>query len=336
MRRRFVTALVALLALVAVTSAASASSTSGQRVRIWTIHYRAHNGAARRAYVLLPAWYGPKNHPAIPLVISPHGRGVQARANLELWGALPARGGFAVISPDGEGRVLARYSWGSTGQIADLARMPQIIKRTLPWLHVERRRIYAVGGSMGGQETLLLLARHPRLLAGAAALDPVTNFAEQYRRFPKLSCSARCRRTWNGPLGLSLQALARLEIGGGPKARPRAFAERSPITYARAIAFSCVPLQLWWSVKDRVVVDQRTQSGTFLATVMRLNPRAPVEAFVGSWNHSAEMHATARLPTVLAQFDLLPPVPGATSGLHLLQPSAEEPPCGPQPRGRQS
>ena len=70
MRRRFLTALVALVALVAATSSASASSTSGRQVRIWTIHYRAHNGAARRAYVLLPAWYGPKNHPAIPLVIS--------------------------------------------------------------------------------------------------------------------------------------------------------------------------------------------------------------------------------------------------------------------------
>lgn len=331
MRRGLLTALVALVALLGASSATAPASAAaaGQQVRVWTIHYRAHDGAARRAYVLLPAWYGPHDHPAIPLVISPHGRGVQARANLRLWGALPASGPFAVISPDGEGRKLPRYSWGSAGQIEDLARMPQIVRRTLPWLHVDRTRIYAVGGSMGGQETLLLLARHPHLLAGAAALDAVTNFALQYRDFPKLACSKGCRRTWNGPLGRSLQDLARVEIGGGPKARARAFAERSPITYARAIAFSCVPLQLWWSVKDRIVIDQKRQSAAFLAAVTRLNPRAPVVGFVGTWNHSAEMHASARLPTVLAEFGLLPPVLGATSGLHVLKPPAEASTCAP-------
>ena len=45
-------------------------------VRIWTIHYLAHNGGRRIAFVLLPRWYGPRHNPAIPLVISPHGRGV--------------------------------------------------------------------------------------------------------------------------------------------------------------------------------------------------------------------------------------------------------------------
>jgi pimeloyl-ACP methyl ester carboxylesterase len=37
----------------------------------------------------------------------------------------------------------------------------------------------AVGGSMGGHETLLLLGQYPKLLAGAVAFDSVTNF---YRR----------------------------------------------------------------------------------------------------------------------------------------------------------
>jgi pimeloyl-ACP methyl ester carboxylesterase len=317
MRTGVVTTVVALLALTLV---GLSPAQSKRQVRLWMVHYRAHDGARKRAYILLPSWYGPKNNPPIPLVISPHGRGVSARANAKLWGGLPARGPFAVISPDGQGRKLARYSWGSAGQIADLARMPAIAHLTLPWLRVDRTQIYGVGGSMGGQETLLLLARHPKLLAGAAALDAVTNLAAQYNRFPKLHCDKACLRTWNGPIGRSLQSLARLEIGGGPVKRATAFAERSPITYARTIAFSCVPLELWWSTKDAIVTDGAHQSGALYTQIQKLNPQAPVAAFVGTWRHSHEMHATTRLPAVAAWLGLIPPVDGATSGLHAFEP----------------
>jgi hypothetical protein len=81
--------------------------------------------------------------PPIPLVISPHGRGVKARVNARMWRGLPGAGSFAVVNPQGEGRRLPLYSWGYRGQIADLARMPGIVGRALPWLHVDRRRIYA-------------------------------------------------------------------------------------------------------------------------------------------------------------------------------------------------
>src|SRR5262249_20744831 len=158
-------------------------------VRIWRITYRAHDGAARRAYVVLPAWYGPKSHPRIPLIISPHGRGTNGLVNSKLWADLPAIGGFGVVNPDGQGRRTDRYSWGYAGQIEDLARMPRIVSHALPWLRIDSRRIFAFGGSMGGQESLLLAADHPRLLAGVAAFDPVPNFALQYRNFPKLRCN---------------------------------------------------------------------------------------------------------------------------------------------------
>jgi pimeloyl-ACP methyl ester carboxylesterase len=290
-------------------------------VRLVLIHYRAHDGARRKAYLLLPAWYRPANDPPIPLIVSPHGRGVSARANTRLWGALPARGSFAVISPEGEGRRFSRYSWGSVGQVDDLARMPVIVHRALPWVHVDQHRIYAFGGSMGGQETLLLLARHPGLLAGAAAFDSVTNMALRYRNFLRVPCNAGCRRTWNGSIGRSLQSLARQEVGGTPATRPLAYSERSPATYARTIAASCVPLQLWWSVKDRIVADQQRQSAALFRRIAELNPAAPVTAFVGAWNHSAEMQAGTRLPAALVAFGLLPD--GAkvrTSGLHVIAP----------------
>ncbi len=263
-------------------------------VRLWPIHYVAHDGLRRRAFVVLPRWYGPHNHPPLPLVISPHGRGVRAISNVKLWGNLPAIGRFAVVNPEGQGRRLTLYSWGDPGEIADLARMPRIVKHALPWLRIAPHRVYAFGGSMGGQETLLLVARHPHLLAGAAAFDSPTNMALRYRAFEDLR------------YGLSLQELARLEIGGTPASAPLAYAIRSPLDWARQIAFSRVPLELWWSLRDRVVADQNDQSGALYRDIRRLNPDAPVVRFVGAWKHSAEMRATRRLPIALAYFGLLP------------------------------
>jgi pimeloyl-ACP methyl ester carboxylesterase len=253
------------------------------------IDYVAHNGVVRPAYLLLPAGY---HRQRIPLVISPHGRGVDERMNARLWGDLPGEGGFAVINPAGEGRRLGWYSWGAPGQIDDLARMPAIAEAH--GVNVDRRRIYAIGGSMGGQETLLLLARHPHLLAGAAAFDPPTDMARRYADFGALRD------------GAALQALARDEIGGTPDQVPQAYARRSPDHYIRQIADSGVPLQLFWSDEDRVIVDQRQETGRLATELLADHPDAPVWDFSGDWEHTAEMRPTRRLPRALARFDLLP------------------------------
>jgi pimeloyl-ACP methyl ester carboxylesterase len=283
-----------------------ASSAGVTAVRRLKVRYIAHDGHASTATVVLPSWYGPAANPPLPLVISPHGRGLNGSANSILWGNLPGRGSFAVINPDARGRRVAGHSWGYAGQIADLARMPEILRTTMPWLRIDRARIYAFGGSMGGQETLLLLARHPSLLAGAAAFSSVTDLALQYRNFDRVRCKNACRVLLGTQFGSTLRKIARREIGGGPGTRPAAYAARSPITYARAIAGSCVPLQLWWSVSDQVVVDQQSQSGKLFWQLRQVNPRANVEAFVGFWIHSAEMRARTGLPLALSRFGLLP------------------------------
>jgi poly(3-hydroxybutyrate) depolymerase len=266
-----VAVLVAALAALLGTSVPEVATANAPAVRTIEISYRAHDGLMRRAYVLLPAWYGPTRHPPIPFVISPHGRGVSAEKNIRRWGQLPAEGGFAVINPEGQGRALTLYSWGDPGEIRDLARMPEIAERALPWLRIDRRRVYAFGGSMGGQETLLLVARFPHVLAGAASFDAPTNMAARYRAFVHL------------PLGAGLQRLARVEIGGTPVTDPRGYALRSPLDWVRKIAFSGVPLQIWWSTRDRIVTDQWDESGLLYRLVKRLNPREAVAEFVGDW-----------------------------------------------------
>src|SRR5712691_11335484 len=292
-----------LSAFVAVIPVGALARSPVPAVRVVAISYRAHDGLSRRAYLILPAWYGPKDHPPIPLIISPHGRGVRGRLNIRRWGNLPARGGFAVINPEGQGRRLTLFSWGDPGEIRDLARMPSIVEHAVPWLKIDRRRVYAFGGSMGGQETLLLLAREPQLLAGAAAFDAPTNMAARYFAFSSLR------------FGDALQERARLEIGGTPLTDPRGYRLRSPLDWARRIAFSGVPLQIWWSTRDRIVTNQAHESGALYRDIKRLNPAAPVAQFVGTWRHTAEMHPWARLPFALRLFGLLPPTRAHAAGL---------------------
>ena len=309
-RRATITGVV-LCVVTAMFPSAALTHPSVGAVRVLAISYRAHDGFSRRAYLILPAWYGPLKHPAIPLVISPHGRGVGAWANIRRWGDLPTRAGFAVVNPEGQGRKLTLFSWGDPGEIRDLSRMPQIVERAVPWLRIDRHRVYAFGGSMGGQETLLLLARYPRLLAGAAAFDAPTNMAARYRAFDHL------------PYGGGLQRLARREIGGTPVSDPGGYAIRSPLDWARRIAFAGVPLQIWWSMRDRIVGDQEHESGLLYRDVKRLNPAAPVSEFVGTWAHTTEMAAHGYLPYALSRFGLLPPRPAPFQ-----QSKPNEPPHG--------
>jgi len=294
MRRAALVCLCAVL-LACWEGSARARAQHPATVRLWKLVYRSHDGRARNAWVVLPAWYGPRRNPALPLVISPHGRGVNGLLNAHLWRRLPALDGFAVVSPDGQGRRLPLYSWGYGGQISDLARMPEIVHRALPWLRIAPHRVYAIGASMGGQEALLLTARYPRLLAGTAVFDAPTNFALQYRLFPRLPCNAVCRRQWKDPIGIGLQHLARVEVGGSPRQVPDAYAARSPAHDVGAIARSGVPIGLWWSVRDRTV--PAPQERAFLKALLRLHPRGRTTHVIGSWPHARAMRLN--LPAAL-------------------------------------
>jgi pimeloyl-ACP methyl ester carboxylesterase len=292
MRPQLIPALVLACGAIALVSSA-APARSATDVKTLTFSYTAHDGAARIAYLVLPAWYGSDRHPPIPLVISAHGRGVDGAYNLRFWGELPADGPFALVSPDGQGRRLPLYSWGYGGQIDDLMRMPELARAAFPWLELNGRT-YAIGSSMGAQESLLLLARRDAKLAGVVAFDPVTDMAARYRKWPLT------------PGERNLPALARTEFGGSPAQAPQAYAARSPASRVRAIARSDVPLQLWWSHADTVVTDQALQTGAFYIRLGAISPRAPVHQIVGYWQHAHEFHPQTQLRAALACFHLVP------------------------------
>ena len=156
----------------------------------------------REAVIVLPSGWGPAHQPhPLPLVISPHGRNNFGWGNAaHYWQDLPAEGPFALVCPDGLSRAHDKasdpldqppsdpslFTYGYPRWIDDLARMPKIVQETLPWLQIDLERIYVLGSSMGGQETLLLAARYPRSLsggtgrlAGAAAFDSTCDLATQ-------------------------------------------------------------------------------------------------------------------------------------------------------------
>ena len=96
MRLTFALVAAVIVSLGVSSSLPAAPASSAGRVYVKTIQYRAHSGVRRKAYLLLPSWYRPANDPPIPLVISPHGRGIGALANTALCGALPAQGLFPI------------------------------------------------------------------------------------------------------------------------------------------------------------------------------------------------------------------------------------------------
>jgi pimeloyl-ACP methyl ester carboxylesterase len=193
------------------------------------------------------------------------------------------------------GRRLPLHSWGYPGQIDDLVRMPALVRSARPWLRVDSDRIYAVGGSMGGHETLLMLSRRPRSLAGTVAFDSVTDFLRRYHDFAQL-----------GRKGRALQALARTEVGGAPSTHEAAYRERSPSHWLEEIARSGVPLQMWWSDADEIVTGQRNQSGKFFADLNELGTTARLERIRGSWSHTAASYRNLQLPGAARWLGLLP------------------------------
>jgi pimeloyl-ACP methyl ester carboxylesterase len=263
-------------------------------VRRVRFDYRTHDGKTSYAIVLLPGWWGGSRQPALPLIVCPHGRNTSPESTARRWRDLPARGGFAVVLPAGQGRVLQLDSWGYPGQIDDLARMPQLVERAVPGFHYLRKRLYAVGESMGGQEVLLLLARHPHLFAGVIAFDPAVDMVSRYYALPSVFA------------GVSTQHKVVQEVGGTPQQVPRAYAVRSPINDVHRIAFSEVPLQIWWSIADRVITDQASQAGRLYQLIKLANPTAPVSPYVGRWQHTAEGIANTQLPDALVRIGLLP------------------------------
>ena len=78
-----------------------------------------------------------------------------------------------------------------------------------------------------------------------------------------------------------------------------------------------MPLQIWWSPQDKIVIDQQRQAARLVQLDLEAEPEGRPVGFTGGWSHSAEMRAKTRLPLALAMFGLLPGelrAPGRAAG----------------------
>jgi poly(3-hydroxybutyrate) depolymerase len=323
------------------------------RTRAYTVPYRAwDDSTVREAVIVLPSGWDHAHQPhPLPLVISPHGRNNFGWGNAaHYWQELPAAGPFALVCPDGLSRAHDRasdpldqppqdpslFTYGYRRWIDDLARMPKIVQETLPWLHIDLERIYVLGSSMGGQETLLLAACYPGplsggtgRLAGAAAFDSPCDLVTQCAYLTNLHAAhgtdpagvaARMIEEINSRPGsvrgfrqaatfFNAKLDKHMTIGQLLSWLPRKqslWDERSPLHYVAKLAHLPFPLRLYWSSHDTVVGNQgRDQTGKLYKRIKAANPSAQVKQIKGLWAHSCEFVPGDCLSDALRAFKLI-------------------------------
>jgi len=245
----------------------------------YVVPYQAWNGQPRESVLLLPADYSPDGTESLPCIVLAHPRGGNPYATAAIWGDLPTRLRFAVLCAGSAGRRATVDSWAYSGQLQDLMDLPDLVTQTMPWVQLDRDRLYVAGVSMGGTEALCLLALNPDRIAAAASFDGVADLAAYYYHVP-LSRRA------------AYQALLRREVGGSPRQARFGYRVRSPLTFARNLATAGVPFSVWWSTADRSVPRQaQDQSGKLCRTVRRLSAQAPLTEHVTRFPHGYALQA---------------------------------------------
>ena len=229
-------------------------------IRTW---YAAWNGHRRALLIAFPA-----SRPAggIPLLVTNHPAGLSMYCT-DRHSIAAARGGFALACLAGQGTATRAFSYGSAGQIADLARAPQLVALRAPDLRVDPAREYLAGSSMGGTETLLVALRYPRAYDKVVSLSPITDMARRY---------------WSLPL--DRRALLAEECGGSPLRSALCYRVRSPMTLVPQAVVLPRLLSMWYSPTDPVSGEPR-QAPAFAAALAARDLPGAFVVHTGAWRH---------------------------------------------------
>ena len=269
--------------------------------QVVAVPYYSWNNKARYATVVLPLDYAPGNNEALPCIVQPHGREATPLGPASRWRNLPTTERFMVICPDSAGRRDDFNSWAVAGQLQDIAEIVGVVESSIPWVHVDHQRLYLVGISMGGQETLCTIARYPDLFAAGLCVDGNANLAARYRELRRVDMA-------------DTQPLMRREVGGTPAKVPWLYQRRSSIPFAGTLATCGVPIGIWWSQDDTIGYNQAgTQTGRLYTLIKSLRPDAPVEQVIGTGAHGTMLsgHPEAGLAFLRPNgvWRTLPPAP---------------------------
>jgi predicted peptidase len=195
------------------------------------------------------------------------------------WHGLAEKHGVIIVSPQTYGENVPLLSLGYRPSMQDAVGAIDAV-RDLGY-RIDHDRIYACGLSMGGQETLLLIARNPGLFAAGFAFNPVIDVRAWYNDI--LSSPYYAELNGDDP-SLALDHLIQQELGGPADSQLSACAERSPQSYATQL--TTTPLMIYWSQLDDIVPHQATrQTLALVEEIRRIDPNAPVAAFNHTWSH---------------------------------------------------
>lgn len=257
-----------------------------QAVLPW-MEYTGATGRRCRAIVDAPE--ASRRHP-LPLILAPHPAGWTAAEDFHGgaadtvaphpgWSGVANRHQVIVVSPETYGEREPLLSLGYEPSLRDTLAAVDAVRAA--GIHVDSDRIYVCGLSMGGQETLLLIARNPGLFAAGFAFNPVVDVVHWYEDF----AASPYYEDLAGPdPALALDALLRSEFGGPPASWLDAARQRSPSHYAAEL--SQTPLMLYWSHLDDIVPNQATrQTKPLYDAIKQLDPNAPVAEFNHTWSH---------------------------------------------------
>ena len=235
-----------------------------------------HDGGLQRAVLRLPRRTA---RGRLPIIFAPHPfswsvdddyyggcSGLKA-ARHSGWRGVPSELGVAVLQPFGHHRAVEWCSMGYAGVIRDVPAWIDVVDDAVG---IDRDRVYGCGLSMGGLESLLAAAHHPRLFAAVFAFNPVVDARAWYEDLARTE-SAELRAEGSDTL------IAR-EVGGLPNEIPGAWAERS--VFGAIDGLRTMPTTIWWSRVDLVVPRQAERHGKHLYDELkRRDPAAPVSEY---------------------------------------------------------
>jgi len=224
--------------------------------------YTTWNGRTRRLIALYPKL---PQRERMPLVLVFHGAGGHALCD-RTFGNVPGHYRFVVACVDGQGVRSRGYSYGAAQHLADSAKVIDHLRRRLPGLRIDRSRLVAAGGSMGGQEALLFGALYPQLAQTIVAMDMPTDIGKRFWKLPRYRQIA----LYNECLAI-------------PQQDPDCYARRSPLSVAGILANSGQRMILYWSVNDDVSSPE--QAPAFARAVRAANPSRPFLIRIGNWVH---------------------------------------------------
>ena len=218
------------------------------------------------------------------LIISPHFFGATYFENYYMgaaamiepfmgWRGVASKYDVMVAIPLGHGRVYDRASLAYEGQIQDLSKFPEMLES----MNYKIKKVYAGGISMGGMETLTLVGKFPKIFSAAFSYNGIADLSAWYE-------DVENGKTDKKMLDMGVLKLVSEETGTTPYKNKEEYLKRSAINYIKNL--SEVPLMIYWSSMESIVVNQKTKQSKMLADEIKSNyPDAEIFDYDHSFDH---------------------------------------------------